>query len=97
LKEAALLIENQSYQTLDYLIAVLAPEAIRIERVLMRDNHRNKSQILDIMSKQVKDELRKSSSEMVISNDGMSLLVPQVLKVFEKIQGLALEKEGRAI
>lgn len=97
LKEAALLIENQSYKTLDYLIAVLAPEAIRIERVLMRDNHRNKSQILDIMSKQVKDELRKSSSEMVISNDGMSLLVPQVLKVFEKIQGLALEKEGRAI
>jgi dephospho-CoA kinase len=89
-KEAALLIENQSYKSLNFLISVLAPEKLRIERVLMRDTHRNKKQILDIISKQVDDELRKSSSNMVINNDGKSLLMPQVLKAFNKIQELAL-------
>jgi dephospho-CoA kinase len=96
-KEAALLIENQSYKSLNYLISVLAPEKLRIERVLMRDTHRNKKQILDIISKQVDDELRKSSSDLVVNNDGKSLLMPQVLKAFNKIQELALVKEGRAI
>jgi dephospho-CoA kinase len=97
LKEAALLIENKSYKSLDYLISVLAPEKLRIERVLMRDTHRNKKQILDIISKQVDDGLRKSSSDLVINNDGKSLLLPQVLNAVEKIQELALVKEGRAI
>ncbi|PIQ47086.1 MAG: dephospho-CoA kinase [Cytophagales bacterium CG12_big_fil_rev_8_21_14_0_65_40_12] len=97
LKEAALLIENQTYKSMNYLITVLAPEKLRIERVLMRDAHRSKEQIRDILSKQVDDELRKSKSDLLVHNDGNRLLVPQVLKAFEKLQELALAKEGNAI
>uniref|UniRef100_UPI0040472A90 dephospho-CoA kinase n=1 Tax=Roseivirga sp. TaxID=1964215 RepID=UPI0040472A90 len=97
LKEAALLIENQSYKSIDYLITVLAPEKLRIERVLMRDAHRSKEQIRDILSKQVDDEIRKTKSDLLIHNDGNRLLLPQVLKAFEKLQELALAKEGSAI
>lgn len=97
LKEAALLIENQTYKSMNYLITVLAPEKLRIERVLMRDAHRSKEQTRDILSKQVDDELRKSTSDLLIHNDGNRLLIPQVLKAFEKLQELALAKEGNAI
>uniref|UniRef100_UPI0040476619 dephospho-CoA kinase n=1 Tax=Roseivirga sp. TaxID=1964215 RepID=UPI0040476619 len=78
-------------------ITVLAPEKLRIERVLMRDAHRSKEQIRDILSKQVDDEIRKTKSDLLIHNDGNRLLLPQVLKAFEKLQELALAKEGSAI
>src|SRR5688572_17236778 len=44
LKEAALLFESGSHQSLDKVIVVHAPEELRIQRVLRRDKHRSADQ-----------------------------------------------------
>tara|TARA_A100000171_G_C2138489_1_gene152467 strand:+ start:1846 stop:2448 length:603 start_codon:yes stop_codon:yes gene_type:complete len=88
IKEAALFIENGSYTGLDKLITVLAPEDVRINRVLMRDIQRNKAQVLDIMSNQVDDKGRREVSDYLIDNGGSKLLIPQVLKIYKELQNI---------
>lgn len=83
IKEAALLVESNSYKSLDYLITVIAPIDIRIDRVLARDQHRTKKNVDEIVSKQLNDKNKIEKSEFVITNDGHSLLIPQVLKIHE--------------
>jgi dephospho-CoA kinase len=81
LKEAALLIEAKSYQTLDKIIVVFAPEQLRLERVLKRDSHRTKQQVIDIMENQLRDEEKLKMADFRIVNDESSLVIPQVLKL----------------
>lgn len=88
IKEAALFIENGSYKTLDKLICVLAPEDVRLNRVLMRDVHRDRNQVLDIMSNQVDDKMRRETSDYLIDNGGSVLLIPQVLTIHKALQKL---------
>jgi dephospho-CoA kinase len=83
-KEAALLIETESYKSLDYLILVTAPLALRIERVKVRDAHRTVEDIESIISKQLSDDEKIHLADTIISNDGVSLLIPQVLKLHEQ-------------
>lgn len=79
IKEAALLIESGSYKQLDYLVAVLAPEELRIARVMARDRHRERRQVELIISRQLSDQQRKEPSDRVLNNDEKQLLVPQIL------------------
>ncbi len=79
IKEAALLIESGSYKQLDYLVVVLAPVELRIARVIARDRHRERRQVELIISRQLSDQQRKESSDMVLNNDEKQLLVPQIL------------------
>jgi len=81
LKEAALLFESDSYKNLDYIITVLAPIALRIERVLIRDQHRTKDDVKNIISIQMKDEDKISKSQFIITNDNSQLILPQVFKI----------------
>ncbi|MFT6972757.1 MAG: dephospho-CoA kinase [Roseivirga sp.] len=97
LKEAALLIENGSFDKLDYLISVIAPEVLRVERVLMRDAHRSKAQVNKILAKQVNDTQRKRLSHWLILNDGKELITPQVLSCLSGLQELALMRDGKEI
>lgn len=83
IKEAALLVESNSYKLLDYLITVTAPVDIRIDRVLARDHHRTKMNIDEIVSKQLNDKDKIAKSKFVITNDGHFLVIPQVLKIHE--------------
>lgn len=83
IKEAALLVESNSYKYLDYLITVTAPVDIRIDRVLARDPHRTKMNIDEIVSKQLNDLEKIAKSKFVITNDGHLLVIPQVLKIHE--------------
>ena len=84
LKEAALLIETGSSEKLDKLILVTAPEEVRMERVLGRDNHRSKEDTAAIMQKQLSDEEKKKKSDIVLINDGTTLHIPQILKLHEE-------------
>lgn len=88
IKEAALLIDSGSYRNLDYLITVTAPVALRIERVLQRDKHRTTSQIKDIISKQLEEEMLISHSQFTITNDNRQLLLPQVTEIHGKLISL---------
>lgn len=92
LKEAALLFETGIYQELDKTISVMAPNSIRMGRVLLRDEQRSRQQIEDIMAKQVSDNQRKKLSDYLIDNSGAELLIPQVLKIHQSLLSLFSER-----
>lgn len=91
LKEAALLIENDSYKQLDRLVCVMASEKVRTERVLLRDSQRSAQQVADIMSRQVDDKARKAAADFLIDNSGEKLLIPQVIKLYQQFERLGKE------
>jgi dephospho-CoA kinase len=89
IKEAALLFEAGSYRKLDKIIVVVAPEAIRVSRVVNRDKSRTQADVLKIMGNQMPEEEKISRADFVINNDENELLIPQVLKLHERfINGL---------
>lgn len=81
LKEAALLFESGSYKSLDSTICVTAPEDIRLKRVMKRDTHRTADAVRQIMNKQWPEEKKTSLADFVINNDGLHLILPQVLEI----------------
>lgn len=85
LKEAALLFETGSYQELDRMINISAPEALRIRRVLLRDQHRNRKQVEAIIQKQWTDQEREKMADYTIHNDEKHLLIPKVLHVHRRL------------
>lgn len=81
LKEAALLFEAGSYLKLDQIILVTAPQEIRIARVLVRDVHRTKEDIVKIIQNQMPEAEKELKANFIIRNDESELIVPQVLKL----------------
>ncbi|CAA9291848.1 MAG: Dephospho-CoA kinase [uncultured Cytophagales bacterium] len=79
LKEAALLFESGSYQTLDGVIAVSAPLPLRIRRVLQRDPHRTEADVAAIVARQMDEAEKMSRADYVVHNDEKTLLIPRVL------------------
>ena len=78
-KEAALLYEAGSYQQLDKIIVVTAPDELRIERVVNRDPQRSREQIKAIIGQQMPQEEKVKRADFVVVNDETTLLIPQVL------------------
>ena len=89
IKEAALMIESGSYQGLDRLITVSAPEAVRVARVLARDPQRDSAQVAAIITKQLSDAQRAEKADHVLINDGSQLLTTQVLHLHEAFLALS--------
>lgn len=85
LKEAALLFETGSYQELDAVINVSSPLVIRMTRILIRDTHRTEEQVNAIIDKQLPDDHKNDLADFVIKNADNKLLIPQVLKIHEKL------------
>lgn len=81
LKEAALLFEAGSYLKLDQIILVTASQEIRIARVLVRDAHRTKEDIVKIIKNQMPEAEKELKANFIIRNDESELIVPQVLKL----------------
>jgi dephospho-CoA kinase len=81
LKETALLFESVSYQTLNKIIVVTAPETLRVQRVLQRDLHRSIEQTKAIIRNQMAEEEKIKTADYVITNDETQLLIPQVLNL----------------
>lgn len=89
LKEAALLFETGASKELDKIITVSSPLKIRMARVLMRDPHRDKDQINDIINQQLPDEKKNELADFVIKNAENKLLIPQILEIHKQLnQGL---------
>lgn len=81
IKEAALIFESGSHKSLDGVVAVSAPVELRIRRTVIRDEHRSRKQVEDIISKQLPEEERLAKAGFKIVNDEKNLLIPQVLKL----------------
>lgn len=77
-REAALLIESGAYLRVDKVILVTAPEELRIKRVLARDPHRLREEVLKIIATQLPEEEKKKKADIVVHNDETQLLVPQI-------------------
>jgi dephospho-CoA kinase len=77
LKEAALHFESGGYKLMDKMICVVAPQELRIERVLKRGGL-NRSEIEARIAKQLPDEDKIIQSDFVIYNDGVQGLIPQI-------------------
>jgi dephospho-CoA kinase len=79
LKEAALLFEAGSAAELHKVIVVDAPQQLRIRRVLKRDTHRDKDQVMTIEKNQMTAEEKIRRADFIVINDEKVLVIPQVL------------------
>ncbi len=84
IKEVAILFENGSNEQCDYIITVTAPKALRIERLLKRDNT-TKDKIEAIMQNQWDDSKKVELSDFVIVNETLDNTRLQVNNVHKKI------------
>jgi dephospho-CoA kinase len=84
IKEAALLRAAGDGNTLDKVVAVLAPADLRIERIRTRDPYRSVKEIQHIMDRQVNDDERLRVADYVLHNDETQLLLPQLVALHQK-------------
>lgn len=86
IKEAALLFEAGTYIDLDIIITVTAPDEDRVNRVILRDPHRNQEDVQKIMQKQMEQEEKARQSHYVILNDNKHLITRQIIDIHNKIK-----------
>ena len=79
IKEAALIFEAKSDKELDKIVAISAPQKLRITRVLKRDPQRSEEQIKGIIEHQMPEDEKMRRADFTITNDEEVLLIPQVL------------------
>lgn len=84
LREAALLVENGSYKSLDGLIVVTCPVETRIERVMKRDNL-SREEVIKRIQNQMPEEDKVEVADFVIINDGEQPLIHQILNVHQQL------------
>lgn len=92
IKEAALIFESGSQEQLDIVIGVYAPEPLRIQRVMHRDNV-SREEVKARMSKQINETIKMRLCDYVITNDDQQLVLPQV----EQLHKVLLEKAGQQV
>ena len=82
IKEAALLFESNASEGLDFVIGVTAPLALRIERVMKRDQC-TQAEVEKRMQHQISDAIKMKLCDKVIVNDDIQLITPQVIAIHE--------------
>ena len=88
IKEAALLFESGSVTSLDYVIGVHAPQHVRLKRVMDRDQT-TREEVLNRMNRQIDEEIKMKLCDFVITNNEQELVIPQVMKLHNRIKELA--------
>lgn len=83
-KEAAILVENGGYKRVDHLILVVAPEDLRIRRVLQRDDA-TLEQVKARIACQMGDAEKMAYANSIICCDEIQLVIPQVLTIHQKL------------
>jgi dephospho-CoA kinase len=84
IQESAILFETKAINLFDYIILVLAPEEIRIQRVIRRTGM-TREKILRIMKNQLSDEEKIVRSHFHIKNDETNLILPIILSIYTEI------------
>lgn len=83
--EAAIFMENDSYKKFDATILVVAPQELKIERVIQRDKL-SREEILSRMSKQWPDEKKMALTPYHLMNDDHHPLLSQVESMLERLR-----------
>jgi dephospho-CoA kinase len=84
IKEAAILFENGGYKFCDSVITVIAPKALRLSRLINRDNT-TEDKIEAIIKNQWTDEQKVKLSQFVINNVDLENTKEQVVKVHNQL------------
>ena len=82
--EAAILFETGSYLQFDKNILVVAPEELRIERVMKRDNI-SLLEVQNRINNQWNDEKKMPLADYIISNDNKRALLIQIENVIQDL------------
>lgn len=88
LYEAAILIESGSAADFYRNILIIADEPNRIQRVMLRD-HISEQQVKERIKNQMSDAQKEKIVDYVLYNDNKTLLIPQIIKLDQKIRQLA--------
>mgnify|MGYP003575023816 CR=1 FL=1 len=91
IKEAAIFFESGSNKDMDVMIGVYAPKAVRLKRVVERDQVLPES-VLARMEKQIDDEKKMKLCDYVVTNDDVTPIIPQVIKLHH----LLIKKDASA-
>jgi dephospho-CoA kinase len=87
IREAAILYESGSDAGCDAVIVVTAPEELRIKRVMQR-NGISEAEVRARMARQWPESTLVECADEVIVNDDKTLVLPQIMKVVNRIVGL---------
>ena len=85
--ESAILFEKSFDKQFDKIIFVSAPEDIRVQRAMLRDDC-DEENVRSRMRLQWDEETKTSRSDYIINNDGIEMLIPQVMEINDRILGL---------
>lgn len=91
IQENAILYESNSRSRFDYVIAVTAPQEIRLERAMLRDGT-TEEEILARISNQMPDEDKVKLSDFVINNIDLKDTIKQVKRLHIVLLGRACKK-----
>lgn len=89
IKEAALLFESGAAEQLDYVVGVYAPQHIRVQRVMKRDNL-PVEEIMKRISRQIDEEMKMKLCNFIITNNDHHLVIPQIIELDKKFRELSL-------
>lgn len=84
IKEAALIFESGSAADLDLVIGVYAPEPLRLQRAMLRDNL-TEAEVRQRMRRQIDETIKMRLCDFVIVNDEQQPLLPQVLQLHQQL------------
>lgn len=84
IQEAAILFESGGDRHLDRVINVSAPLRERLQRVMRRDNI-TEEEVRARMRSQMSERRRRQRAWTTLVNDGKRLVVPQVVRVHERL------------
>jgi dephospho-CoA kinase len=82
--EAAILFETEAYKKFDASILVIAPQEVRLGRVMLRDGL-SKEQIISRINNQWLDEDKINLATYVISNDGSEPILYEIENVIDQL------------
>jgi dephospho-CoA kinase len=85
IKEAALLIESGTYESLDFIVGVSASESTRIERLLKRPGIAGEQDIQQRIARQMPEAEKQKHYTFTIQNNDNDALLPQVWAVYEQL------------
>ena len=83
IKESAILFESKANENCDLVILITAPEDIRIQRVMARDNS-SFEEVKKRINNQMSDKIKEKKSDYVINNLTLSDSFKEIAKILKK-------------
>jgi len=83
--ESAILYESRFDKEVNVVLMVFAPVALRLHRAMLRDDV-SEAEILNRITHQMPDELKRKKADYVIINDDVKPIIPQTEKFVKMLK-----------